>query len=50
MSHLIQILLNPDWCTEVCDIILYQLSSTHFKPVRRAKEKEELEKSLTVNI
>lgn len=41
-SHqiLTQMLLNPDWCTEVGDITLLQVSPAYFIPVRRAQEKK----------
>ncbi len=33
-----QMLLNPDWCEEVCDVGFLQLSPVDFKPVRRAQK------------
>ncbi len=30
-----QMLLNSDWCLEVCNITFFQLSLAHFKPVKK---------------
>lgn len=51
-SHqiLTQMLLNPDWCTEVGDIALLQVSPAYFIPVRRAQEKEKEHRNLSCEI
>lgn len=38
--------LNSDWFMEIRDITLHQLSHAHFKPVRKARKKSEIHKTV----
>lgn len=43
---MIDMFLNSDWFMEMRDITLFQLSHAHFKPVREARTKSEIHKTV----
>lgn len=43
---LIQMLSNPQWCTEVRNITIFQPNRAHFKPARKAQIKTEMQNQI----